>query len=65
MVEALLVQSLADPPPPELGHFYTAFRALLRARLALAPLLDPVPRYPERWEPLAERYLALAAAAIG
>ncbi|MEX6505371.1 hypothetical protein [Jiella sp. M17.18] len=62
---AYLARSLSDPPPRELTRFYTAFRALLRARLALAHLLDPVPRDPERWEPLAESYLALAAAAVG
>jgi len=41
-----------------------ARRALLRARLALAHLLDPVPRQPERWEPQATQYLALAEAAL-
>jgi uncharacterized protein len=55
---------LADPAPARLIALYGASRAVLRARLALAHLLDPVPRLPEKWEPLASRYLALAEAAL-
>ena len=57
-------QTLADTPPPVVWQVYTAGRALLRARLALAHLLDDRPRTPERWAPQARRYLAQAAAAL-
>jgi aminoglycoside phosphotransferase family enzyme len=49
------------------GHtlaFYTAYRAALRARQALAHLLEPTPRTPEKWMPLADRYLRVAEAVI-
>jgi aminoglycoside phosphotransferase family enzyme len=52
---------LANPAPPALLHFYRAARGLLRARLALAHLLDPDPRTPEKWQPRAREYLALVA----
>lgn len=55
---------LGDVPPPALGPLHTARRALLRARLAIAHLLDPVPRTPERWVPRARQYLARASAAL-
>ncbi|MDP3651873.1 MAG: hypothetical protein Q8R67_09345 [Rhodoferax sp.] len=58
-----LARALRDQPPPALVHLYTAHRALLRARLAVAHLLDPHPRTPETWLPLAERYLQRALAA--
>ena len=50
-------------PHPALLHLYTAHRALLRARLAVAHLLDPQPRSPAKWIPLGERYVASALAA--
>ena len=59
---------LGDAPPAALIALYGACRAVLRARLAVAHLLDPVPRKPETWEPLAGRYMRLAEvrmAAIG
>ncbi|HXY57532.1 MAG TPA: hypothetical protein VEH76_03035 [Methylocystis sp.] len=52
------------PVPERLMPLYAAWRAALRARLAVAHLLDPAPRTPEKWEPLAGRYLALAEAAL-
>ncbi len=55
---------LADAPSDKLLDFYTAFRASLRARLALANLLEPEPRKPEKWVPLAKQYLAIAERAI-
>ena len=39
-------------------------RAMLRARLAMAHLLDPQPRTPQRWPPQARRYVAVALAAL-
>lgn len=55
---------LGDQPRPALMHFYTVHRALLRARLAMAHLLDPQPRTPEKWPPLAGRYITRALSAL-
>ena len=52
--------ALGDTPALELLEFYWSYRACLRARIALAHLLDPHPRTPEKWIPLARRYLQLA-----
>jgi len=60
-----LAAALDDRPPPALLHVYTAHRALLRARLAIAHLLDPQPRTPERWAPLAQRCVGAALDALG
>jgi aminoglycoside phosphotransferase family enzyme len=40
--------------------FYRCYRATLRARLTLAHLLEPKPRTPEKWLPLARTYLQIA-----
>jgi uncharacterized protein len=56
--------ALGSAPPASLLHLYTAARALLRARLAMAHLLEPQPRTPERWAPQAQCYVARAAAAL-
>jgi aminoglycoside phosphotransferase family enzyme len=61
---AKLAERLGDSPPRQLISIYGAWRAVLRARLAVAHLLDPIPRSPEKWEPLAKRYLMLAEAAL-
>lgn len=53
-------RALGDRPSGQLIAFYTAFRASLRARLALAHLLEPKPREPDKWLPLARQYLAIA-----
>lgn len=53
-------EGLGDHPPENLIAFYWAYRACLRARLALVHLLEPEPREAEKWLPLARRYLALA-----
>jgi aminoglycoside phosphotransferase family enzyme len=45
-----------------LFEFYRCQRAVLRARLSIAHLLDSQPREPEKWRPLARAYLRLAAA---
>lgn len=55
---------LDDQPLPALMHLYTAHRAMLRARLAMAHLLDPQPLMPAKWPPLAGRYIARALAAL-
>lgn len=56
--------ALGERPDAHLLSLYTAYRALLRARLALAHLLEPQPRTPERWQPLARRYVARARLAL-
>jgi len=53
-------EGLDDNPAPHLLEFYWTYRACLRARIALAHLLEPNPRTPEKWIPLARRYLQLA-----
>ena len=55
---------LGEQPCLGLLPLYTAHRGLLRARLAMAHLLDPAPRTPERWAPLAQRYIGAARTAL-
>ena len=57
--------ALNDRPSHALICLYTAHRALLRARLAMAHLLDPAPRTPEKWPALAQRCLQRAIQALG
>jgi aminoglycoside phosphotransferase family enzyme len=57
-----LVRALRDGFSEELFLFYRCHRAMLRARLAIAHLLEPNPRMPEKWPRLALAYLQLAAA---
>jgi aminoglycoside phosphotransferase family enzyme len=57
-------RALDDHPGDELLRLWRAYRALLRARLALAHLLEPAPRTPQKWLPLARRYVACAAGAV-
>lgn len=54
-------ERLDDVPPAGLLQFYRLDRALLRARLAVAHLLDERPTRHAHWLGLARRYLALAA----
>jgi len=51
---------LRDGPAEALFTFYRCHRATLRARLAIAHLLERHPRTPEKWPKLARAYLALA-----
>jgi aminoglycoside phosphotransferase family enzyme len=55
-----LERALNDDPGPELFLFYRCHRATLRARLAVAHLLEPAPRTPEKWVPRALAYLRIA-----
>ena len=57
-------EGLGDRPPATLLQLYVAQRALRRARLALAHLLEPAPRTPEKWLPLARRYIARITTAL-
>jgi aminoglycoside phosphotransferase family enzyme len=56
-----VAKALAESEPPELYLFYRCARATLRARLAIAHLLEPNPRTPEKWPKQARAYLAIAA----
>ena len=53
-------QRLGDPASEELLGLYAVLRALTRARLCLAHLLETPVRKPAKWRPLALRYLAEA-----
>ncbi len=57
-----LASAVNEDPAGELFLFYRSCRAMLRARLSIAHLLDPTPRTPEKWPRLARLYLRLAAA---
>ncbi len=61
---ARVADLLGESVPHRIVTVYTALHAALRARLSLAHLLDPVPREPQKWAPLAWRYLALAEKAL-
>lgn len=56
----MLDARLGARPDGDVLALYGGFRALLRARLCMAHLLDPVVRHAERWKPLALSYIALA-----
>lgn len=55
---------LADDVPAELLALYVAARALLRARLSAAHLLDGEVRTPSQWLPRARRYVQRAQQAL-
>jgi uncharacterized protein len=57
-----IIRALHDGPADELFPFYRCHRATLRARLAIAHLLESNPRTPEKWPALARVYLRLARA---
>jgi uncharacterized protein len=56
---------LRDEVSPQLLAVYRCYRALLRARLSAAHLLEPDPREPGRWLPQATRYIEFASRALG
>jgi aminoglycoside phosphotransferase family enzyme len=55
-----LARRLNDQPANGVFLFYRTKRAMLRARLSIAHLIDPHPRTPEKWPRLARSYLHLA-----
>lgn len=59
-IEGRMKRMLRDGPAEELFTFYRCHRAMLRARLAIAHLLEEHPRTPEKWPWLAATYLRLA-----
>jgi uncharacterized protein len=54
------MEVLQDGVSEELFTFYRCYRATLRARLAIAHLLEPNPRTPAKWPRLGRNYLDLA-----
>jgi aminoglycoside phosphotransferase family enzyme len=60
-VYARVMRNLRQDAPPELFYFYRCRRALLRARLSIAHLLEPNPRTPEKWPRTTRAYLRIAA----
>jgi uncharacterized protein len=61
-VRRRMARALRDGPTQGMFVFYRCHRATLRARLAIAHLLETHPRTPEKWPRLARTYLDLAAA---
>ncbi|QGM99532.1 hypothetical protein F7D14_03735 [Methylocystis parvus] len=61
---AELATRLGCAPPWDLVALYAGWRAALRARLCLAHLLEPSPRDPAKWRPLAGLYLDIAGRAL-
>lgn len=61
-VRRRVARGLRDGLSEELFLFYRCHRATLRARLAIAHLLEPDPRTPEKWPRMARAYLRIAAA---
>lgn len=59
-----IAEALGEHPGPQLLYFYTAYRAMVRARLTMAHLLDAQTRSPERWPALGQRYVARALLAL-
>lgn len=59
-LERRMKRMLRDGPIEELFTFYRCHRATLRARLAIAHLLEAHPRTPEKWPRVAAAYLKLA-----
>ena len=59
-----LERRFGPAPDPALMRIYTAYHAVIRARLSFAHLLVPVPRQPKKWETLGLRYLAIAEASM-
>jgi aminoglycoside phosphotransferase family enzyme len=55
-----VAHGLHEELAPPLFAFYRCCRATMRARLAIAHLLDPQPRTPSKWPTQARAYLAIA-----
>ncbi len=60
-IRKCITHRLRDKVPPELFLFYRCHRATLRARLAIAHLLEANPRTPDKWPRTARAYLKIAA----
>ena len=56
-----VLAEMGERPGELLYRFYRCHRAVLRARLSIAHLLEPDGRTPEKWPELARAYLRIAA----
>ena len=54
------IRETGDDPPGELVQFYKAFRAFLRAQMAIWHLRDPAVKDAGKWTDRAERNVELA-----
>jgi uncharacterized protein len=61
-IRCKVARGLSDGIASELYLFYRCHRATLRARLAIAHLMEPNARTPEKWPNLARSYLRIAKA---
>jgi aminoglycoside phosphotransferase family enzyme len=59
-VKTGVARGLKESLPAALFHYYRSYRAVLRARLAIAHLGEPAPRTPEKWPRRARAYLEIA-----
>jgi aminoglycoside phosphotransferase family enzyme len=59
-VRTRVERGLDERLPAALFLFYRSYRAMLRARLAIAHLSEASPRTPEKWPRLARAYLEIA-----
>lgn len=60
ILHTALERRIGRRPPAGLLALYGGFRALLRARLCMVHLLEKPVREPEKWRPLAMRYIRQA-----
>ena len=56
-----MMRAFGNGVPESLFLFYRCHRATLRARLAIAHLLEPNPRTPDKWPRQCRAYLSIAA----
>ncbi len=61
-IKRRVFSGLRDTVPDALFLFYRCYRATVRARLAIAHLMEPAPRTPEKWPCMARTYLRIASA---
>lgn len=61
LIRGRLAHRLNDQPANGTFLFYRIKRAMLRARLSIAHLIDPHPRTPEKWPRLVRSYLHFAS----
>jgi aminoglycoside phosphotransferase family enzyme len=59
-IEPILFEACDERPAPALVRFYKAFRAFVRAKIAVWHVRDPEVRYPEKWFAKAGRYVEAA-----
>jgi aminoglycoside phosphotransferase family enzyme len=61
---AACCERMGDRVPPRLFYFYSAYRALVRAKIAAWHTRDAAAGEIEKWRTRARQYLALAATSV-